>query len=85
MKLNKLTTWIFIGLVLGVIVGYACNVSAPDPKAAKEIASYFSALADIFLRMVKMIIAPLVFSTLVAGIASLGDSKTVGRIGLKWL
>lgn len=85
MKLNKLTTWIFIGLVLGVIVGYACNVSAPDAKAAKEVASYFSALADIFLRMVKMIIAPLVFATLVAGIASLGDSKTVGRIGLKAL
>lgn len=85
MKLNKLTTWIFIGLILGVIVGYACNVSAPDAKAAKETASYFSALADIFLRMVKMIIAPLVFATLVGGIASLGDSKTVGRIGLKAL
>lgn len=83
MKRNKLTTWIVIGLVLGVAAGYTCNTLAPDAKAANEIASYFSALADIFLRMVKMIIAPLVFATLVSGIASIGDSKTVGRIGLK--
>lgn len=83
MKRNKLTTWIVLGLVLGAAVGYACNTLAPDAKAAKDIASYFSALADIFLRLVKMIIAPLVFATLVSGIASIGDSKTVGRIGLK--
>ena len=83
MKLNKLTTWIFIALVLGIVVGYVCNTTAPDAAAAKETASYFSALADIFLRMVKMIIAPLVFATLVSGIASLGDTKAVGRIGLK--
>ncbi|NMF95888.1 dicarboxylate/amino acid:cation symporter [Aromatoleum toluolicum] len=83
MKLNKLTTWIFISLVLGIVVGYVCNTTAVDAAAAKETASYFSALADIFLRMVKMIIAPLVFATLVSGIASLGDTKAVGRIGLK--
>jgi Na+/H+-dicarboxylate symporter len=83
LKFNKLTTWIFISLVLGIVVGYVCNTTAPDAAAAKEIASYFSALADIFLRMVKMIIAPLVFATLVSGIASLGDTKAVGRIGLK--
>ncbi|HWW07324.1 dicarboxylate/amino acid:cation symporter [Collimonas sp.] len=85
MKLNKLTTWIFLALVLGVVVGYACNLAAPDAKAAKEIAAYFSVLADIFLRMVKMIIAPLVFATLVAGITSVGDGKAVGRIGIKAL
>lgn len=83
MKLNKLTTWIFIALVLGIAVGYLCNTLAPDAAAAKEIAGYFTALTDIFLRLVKMIIAPLVFATLVAGIASLGDSKAVGRITLK--
>ena len=83
MKFNKLTTWIVIALVLGIIVGYLCNTMAPDAAAAKEMASYFSALADIFLRLVKMIIAPLVFATLVGGIASIGDSKTVGRIGMK--
>lgn len=83
MKLNKLTTWIFIALVLGIAVGYACNTMAPDATAAKEIASYFSAVTDIFLRLVKMIIAPLVFATLVSGIASMGDAKSVGRVGLK--
>ena len=83
MKLNKLTRWIFAALVLGIAVGYLCNTMAPNAAAAKEIAGYFSALTDIFLRLVKMIIAPLVFATLVAGIASLGDSKAVGRITLK--
>ena len=81
MKMNRLTTWIGISLVLGVIVGYACNTLAPSPAAAKEIAGYFSILTDIFLRMIKMIIAPLVFATLVAGLANMGDSKAVGRIG----
>jgi len=83
MKLNKLTTWILIAMVLGIVVGYLCNTRAPSPAAAKEIASYFSTMADIFLRLVKMIIAPLVFATLVSGIASLGDTKTVGRMGAK--
>lgn len=81
MKMNRLTTWIGISLVLGVIVGYACNTLAPSAAAAKEIAGYFSILTDIFLRMIKMIIAPLVFATLVAGLANMGDSKAVGRIG----
>ena len=81
MKMNRLTTWIGIALVLGIIVGYACNSLAPSPAAAKEIASYFGILTDIFLRLIKMIIAPLVFATLVAGLANMGDSKAVGRIG----
>jgi len=85
MKANKLTTWIMIAMVLGVIVGYLCNTFAADAKAAKEIAGYFNIVTDVFLRLIKMIIAPLVFSTLVAGIASMGDTKTVGRIGLKAL
>ncbi|RZI42706.1 dicarboxylate/amino acid:cation symporter [Herbaspirillum sp. HC18] len=85
MKSNKLTTWILIGMALGIVVGYACNLTAGDPKTAKEIAGYFSIVADIFLRLIKMIIAPLVFATLVSGMASMGDSKAVGRIGLKAL
>jgi Na+/H+-dicarboxylate symporter len=85
MKANKLTTWIMIAMVLGIVVGYICNVSAPDAKAAKEIAGYFSIVTDIFLRLIKMIIAPLVFATLVAGIASMGDTSAVGRIGIKAL
>jgi Na+/H+-dicarboxylate symporter len=85
MKANKLTTWIMIAMVLGIVVGYACNVGAADAKQAKEIAGYFSIVTDIFLRLIKMIIAPLVFATLVAGIASMGDTTAVGRIGIKAL
>jgi Na+/H+-dicarboxylate symporter len=83
MKMNRLTTWIGVAMVIGVIVGYACNAMAPTPAAAKEIAGYFGILTDIFLRMIKMIIAPLIFATLVAGLANMGDSKAVGRIGAK--
>jgi len=85
MKMNRLTTWIGIAMVLGIVVGYACHALAPTPAAAKEIAGYFGILTDIFLRLIKMIIAPLVFATLVAGLANMGDSKTVGRIGAKAL
>jgi len=83
MKMNKLTTWIVIAMVLGIVTGYACNTLAPNPAAAKEIAGYFGMITDIFLRLIKMIIAPLVFATLVAGLAGMGDSKTVGRIGAR--
>ena len=82
---NKLTGLIMAGLVLGIVVGYICNRMAPDAQSARTIAGYFSIITDIFLRLIKMIIAPLVFSTLVAGIASLGDTKAVGRIAMKAL
>ncbi|MBK8185260.1 MAG: dicarboxylate/amino acid:cation symporter [Candidatus Competibacteraceae bacterium] len=85
MKTNKLTTWIMIGMILGVVVGYACHAIAPDAKAAAEIAGYFSIVTDIFLRLIKMIIAPLVFATLVSGMTHMGDSGSVGRIGMKAL
>jgi Na+/H+-dicarboxylate symporter len=78
---SKLTTIILIGMVLGILVGYACHILWPDPKIAKGIADYISLLTDIFLRLIKMIIAPLVFSTLVVGVAHMGDTKAVGRIG----
>src|SRR5262249_38641193 len=68
-----------------IIVGYMCNQMIPDPKTAKTVAGYVSLLSDIFLRLIKMIIAPLVFSTLVVGIAHIGDTKSVGRVGLKAL
>ena len=51
----------------------------------KEVASYFSILSDIFLHLIKMIIAPLVLAVLVIGVAKVGDFKSVGRIGLKTL
>ena len=85
MKRNKLTTWIAIAMVAGIAVGYLCHTLAPTSAAAKEIAGYISILSDIFLRLIKMIIAPLVLATLVAGLAGMGDSRAVGRIGGKAL
>jgi proton glutamate symport protein len=67
------TTQIFIGLVAGVIIGHFF----PDLGVA------IKPLADAFLRMIKMIIAPLLFATLVIGIAGTGDLRAMGRIGLK--
>ena len=80
---STLTTIILIGMLLGIAVGYACHTLWPDPATAKGISDYISLMTDIFLRLIKMIIAPLVFSTLVVGVAHMGDPKTVGRIGAK--
>lgn len=85
MKANKLTLRIMIGMVLGIIAGYAVNKMGLSAAALKEASSYFSLASDIFLRLIKMIIAPLVFSTVVSGIANMGDSKSVGRVGVKSL
>ena len=85
MKRNKLTTWIAIAMAAGIIVGYICNTFAPDAATAKQISGYIAILSDVFLRMIKMIIAPLVLATLVAGLAGMGDAKAVGRIGGKAL
>src|SRR5215475_2956049 len=79
----KLTTWILIGMVLGILVGWMCHALLPTPETAKTVAGYISLFTDVFLRLIKMIIAPLVFSTLVVGIAHMGDTKSIGRIGLK--
>src|SRR5262249_47051726 len=80
---NRLTTMIFVGMLLGILVGYLCNMLWPDPATAKAIAGYIGLMTDVFLRLIKMIIAPLVFSTLVVGVAHMGDTKAIGRIGLK--
>ena len=82
---SRLTTMIFVGMLLGIAVGYACSITWPDPQTAKEIAGYIALVSDVFLRLIKMIIAPLVFSTLVVGIAHLGDTASVGRVGGKAL
>jgi len=85
---KKLTRWILIALVLGIIAGWAINHAIDDgsPAAAarlKSIADYLSIVTTLFLRLIKMIIAPLVFSTLVAGIAHMGDVAALGRIGTR--
>jgi len=79
-KNNRLTLWILVAMVIGIAVGYAMHTGMEE-AARKSVADNLKILTDIFLRLVKMIIAPLVFSTLVVGIAKLGDMKTVGRVG----
>ena len=79
-KTNRLTLWILIAMVIGIVVGYFMHTGMEE-ATRKEVADNLKILTDIFLRLVKMIIAPLVFSTLVVGIAKLGDMKTVGRVG----
>jgi Na+/H+-dicarboxylate symporter len=81
-KRNRLTLYIIVGLVLGIVVGYFANLHLDDPKA---FADKMSLVTTLFLRLIKMIIAPLVFATLVVGIAKMGDAKEVGRIGIKAL
>src|SRR5438445_1219942 len=80
---SKLTTWILIAMLAGIGVGWMCHELLPSPESGKTVAGYISLVTDIFLRLIKMIIAPLVFSTLVVGIAHMGDGKALGRIGLK--
>ena len=87
---KRLTQFILLALVLGVIVGWAINAAIDDgtPQSAaqlKSIADYLSIVTALFLRLIKMIIAPLVFSTLVAGIAHMGDIAALGRIGIRSL
>jgi proton glutamate symport protein len=77
------TTQILAGLVLGIAVGYLFPSSDAGGVHVAGFAEQIKPLADVFLRMIKMIIAPLLFSTLVVGIAGTGDMKTMGRIGLK--
>lgn len=133
MKKNKLTLYIFIALIAGIVVGYIYNtavlstynnkisaaeavIKTLDNKIAASTdtttnaysqlkaerveqnkirtennqlreskVEYFTILSDIFLRLIKMIVAPLVFTTLVVGVAKVGDIKAVGRIGGKTL
>ena len=72
-----LTTQIMIGLVVGIIAGAYVSQYNPD------LARYFNPFSQLFLRLIKMIIAPLLFATLVAGIAGAGHFKAVGRMGLR--
>jgi len=116
---NKLITFILISMLLGLVLGYAINLSLTKNKytfnrntvetiqdatvkkavesrliafeatnfkeSKKKIASNYSILSDIFLHLIKMIIAPLVLAVLIIGVAKVGDFKSVGRIGLKTL
>lgn len=82
--LGNLTVQILIAMLLGAILGIYIHNNY-DVTFAKEFSNKIKILATVFIRLVQMIIAPLVFTTLVVGIAKLGDIKTVGRIGGKAL
>ncbi len=81
-KKSKLTLWILVSMILGIAVGYIIHEQC-STATVKTFADNIKLLTTIFLRMVQMIIAPIVFATLVVGIAKLGDMKTVGRVGGK--
>ncbi|WP_250437433.1 dicarboxylate/amino acid:cation symporter [Caballeronia sp. ATUFL_F2_KS9A] len=85
MKKNSAAIWILGAMVIGIVVGYMIFTSFPDKKTATEIAGYISLGSDVFLRLIKMLIGPLVFSTLVVGIAHMGDAASVGRVFAKAL
>jgi Na+/H+-dicarboxylate symporter len=80
---KRLTLYIMIGLVLGIVVGAILHASITDPAMIESISKWFKLITDIFLRLIKMIIAPLVFATLVSGIVHMGDTASLGRVGLK--
>lgn len=81
-KGNRLTLFILLAMVLGIGVGYIVHTSS-SPDFIASFSKNIKLLSNIFIRLVQMIIAPLVFTTLVVGIAKLGDLKTVGRVGGK--
>ena len=83
---KRLTLYILIGMALGLIVGTFLHGTYPKGDAAlAQWADYLKLLPDVFLKLIKMIIAPLVLATIVAGIAGMGDAAELGRIGSRAL
>ncbi|AEI37541.1 dicarboxylate/amino acid:cation symporter [Zymomonas mobilis] len=80
---KRLTFWIIAALVVGLIIGTIFNLTIHDQNWIEYLVDRLSLLTLIFLRLIKMIIAPLVFATLVSGIAHMGNGKELGRIGLR--
>ncbi len=81
--MKRLFAYLIIGaMILGVVTGWGINHFS-TAEQAQAAATNLSLITDVFLRLIKMIIAPLVFTTLVAGIAHMEDAASVGRIGVK--
>src|SRR6195952_4849300 len=78
---NRFTQYILIAMVLGIVMGTLVFNYLPDQRV--EIAADVNLIAMLFLRLIKMIIAPLVFATLVGGIAHMGSGARLGRIFAK--
>ncbi|PZO68875.1 MAG: dicarboxylate/amino acid:cation symporter [Pelagerythrobacter marensis] len=82
---RRLTLYILLGMVLGVAVGQILNTSLAPEVIQQNVAPWLKLLSDIFLNLIKMLVAPLVLSTIVVGIAHMGDSAALGRIGVRAL
>ena len=83
---KRLTLYIVIGMAAGVLVGYLLHRQfSGNAQSAAQWADGLKLLPDIFLKLIKMIIAPLVFATIVVGIAQMGDTAALGRIGTRAL
>ena len=84
-KKNYLTMYVLLALFLGLFTGYLCYEFIPLESQRKVVAESLSVVSSIFLNLIKMIISPLVFSSLVIGIAKMGDIRAIGRIFSKTL
>jgi Na+/H+-dicarboxylate symporter len=80
---GRLAAWILAGMAAGCLLGCLAHAAASSPQRAGLYASYFSTVTDVFLRLIKMIIAPLVLATLVTGIVRAGSSRSLGRVGVR--
>jgi Na+/H+-dicarboxylate symporter len=82
---SRFTLFVIVAMVAGILAGFAVNRSVTDPAQLKMVAEGLGIVTDTFLRLIKMIIAPLVFSTLVVGVAHMEDGAAIGRVGAKTL
>jgi Na+/H+-dicarboxylate symporter len=82
-RMNRNFIYVMVGLVLGVALGVMSYYAFPDKATAADVAKYMSLISAVFLKLIKMIIGPLVLSTLIVGIGHMGDAATVGRVGAK--
>jgi Na+/H+-dicarboxylate symporter len=80
---RRLTWYILAGMILGVIVGQILHVCVDAAVIKESVAPWLKLLSDIFLNLIKLLVAPLVLSTIVVGIANMGDSSALGRIGFR--
>lgn len=85
MNKSKLLKQIAFAIVIGMVAGWGLHNYAGSPEQAKEIASYFDLVTDVFLRLIKMIIAPLIFATLISGLAAMGGSGSVKIVTIRAL
>ncbi|MHA3078573.1 dicarboxylate/amino acid:cation symporter [Acinetobacter sp. ANC 5502] len=83
MNQKKLLKYIVFAILLGILTGWICHHFFNQGEQLKQIASYFNIITDVFLRLIKMIIAPLVFATIISGIVSMGKSASLGSITFK--